>query len=157
MYITLFLCLLGLASAQTTNVTLISSVEQDGRQAACPGEVVTFTCRVTDSGALQWIAEPFISQNDPVILSSFDSEGETRDPTPQIHIILDNISLASDPRLSNFISTLTVNDSTALNGTEIQCTNGIHTGMQMLILGSKFMHDMSITNKMLVTIKAGTW
>ena len=128
-------------------------MEQDGKQAACPGEVVSFTCMVLESGSLQWIAEPFINKNDPVILSSVDSEGDTRDPTPQIHIILDNISLASDPRLRNFISTLTVNDSTALNGTEIQCSNAALNHMKVLVIGSEFMHNMSVASKMLVVIK----
>ena len=102
---------------------------------------------VTESGALQWIAEPFISQNDAVIFTGVSSEGETRDPTAQIHIILDNISMASDPRLRNFIPTLTVNDSTALNGTVIQCNNGIFNSMQVLTIGSEFTHNMSITSK----------
>ena len=126
----------GLVSAQT--VTLTSSVEQDGRQAACPMEVVTFTCRVTEAGSLGWIAEPFISQSDPAVFSSVSSEGEIRNPTALIHIVLDDISPASDPRLRNFISTLTVSDSTALEGTVIQCGNGIVTVSETIIIGSKF-------------------
>ena len=32
----------------------------DGRQAACPGEVVTYTCTVTQGGAITWTAAPVL-------------------------------------------------------------------------------------------------
>ena len=129
--------MLALASSQTT--TLTSSVEQDGRQAACPGEVVTFTCMVTEAGGLVWFAEPHISQSDPVIFSvASATAGDTRDPTAQIHIVLDEVSQSSDPRFANYTSTLTVRNSTALSGTEIQCSGGIITDSNTLVLGSKF-------------------
>ena len=129
--------MLALASSQTT--TLTSSVEQAGRQAACPGEEVTFTCNVTDAGGLVWFAEPHISQSDPVTFSgSGATAGETRDPTAQIHIVLDDVSPGSDPRLASFTSTLTVRNSTALSGTVIQCSGGIITASNTLMVGSKF-------------------
>ena len=34
-------------------ITLTSTV--DGRQAACPGDVVTYTCNVIEGNVLQWI------------------------------------------------------------------------------------------------------
>ena len=127
-----------MASAQT--VTLTSCVEQDGRQAACPGEVVTFTCVVTEAGGLQWIAEPFISQSDPVTFTIINANGETRDPVAQIHIILADVSPASDDRLRNFISILTVSNATALSGTAIHCNGGDPqiTADKILTIGSKF-------------------
>ena len=42
-------------------VTLVSSVEQNGRTAACPGEVVTFTCTVTQGASLNWASTAFTS------------------------------------------------------------------------------------------------
>ena len=42
-------------------VTLASSVEQDGRTAACPGELVTFTCTVTQGVSLNWASTAFTS------------------------------------------------------------------------------------------------
>ena len=42
-------------------VTLVSSVEQDGRTAACPGELVTFTCTVTQGFSLNWASTAFTS------------------------------------------------------------------------------------------------
>ena len=125
-----------LASAQTVNLT--SSVEQAERQAACPGEEVTFTC-VTGTEVLQWVAEPHISQSKPVQFSGASTTaGETRDPTPQIHIVLDEVKNSTfDDRLSTFVSTLTVRNSTALSGTVIQCSNGMITTNNSLIVGSK--------------------
>ena len=118
-------------------MTLTSSVEQAGRQAACPGEV-TFTCTVTERGSLQWIAEPHINQSNPVIFAGASvAAGETRDPTPQIHIVLDEVN-GSDPRLRDYVSTLTVRNSTALSGTVIQCSDGRNTINNSLIVGSKF-------------------
>ena len=114
-------------------------MEQAERQAACPGEEVTFTCNVTDAGALIWIAEPHITQSDPVTFSvASATAGETRDPTAQIHIVLDDVSPGSIPQVRDFISTLTVKNSTALSGTVIQC-NGIGTTKNnSLMVGSKF-------------------
>ena len=114
-------------------------MEQAERQAACPGEEVTSTCVVTDGAALQWLAEPHITQSDPVTFSvASATAGETRDPTAQIHIVLDEVSPGSIPQLRDFISTLTVRNSTALSGTVIQCSNGMNTVNNTLIVGSKF-------------------
>ena len=143
-------CTQGLASAQDSQdpaqtVTLTSSVEQDGRQAACPGEEVTFTCTVTGTAVLQWIAEPHINQSDPVLFSvASATAGETRDPTPQIHIVLDDVrNYTFDPRFRDFVSTLTVRNSTALSGTVIQCSNGVFTTRNnSLIVGSKCHVDL---------------
>ena len=98
-------------------------MEQAGRQAACPGEEVTFTCNVTDGGAIVWVAEPHITQSDPVIFAGGVTAGETRDPTAQIHIVLEDVSPGSVPQVRDFVSTLTVRNSTALSGTVIQCSS----------------------------------
>ena len=135
----------GLASAQTT-VTLSSSVEQAGRQAACPGEEVTFTCVVTDGGALRWVAEPHINESSPVTFSgSGATAGDTRDPTAQIHIVLDDVSPGSIPQVRDFVSTLTVRNPTALRGTVIQCSSGNITVSNTLMVGSKFVDLWFIT------------
>jgi len=47
-------------------VALTSSVQQAGRQAACPGETVVFTCNVPDDVALQWIAGNQIPFTNPI-------------------------------------------------------------------------------------------
>ena len=129
--------MLALASAQTT-VTLSSSVEQAGRQVACPGEEVTFTCTVTDGVGLLWIAEPHISKSDPVLFAGGATAGETRDPTALIHIVLDDVSQGSDPQLSDYVSTLAVRNSTALSRVVIQCSGWIVTTNNTLMVGGKF-------------------
>ena len=100
-------------------------MEQAGRQAACPAEEVTFTCNVTESGGLQWIAEPHITQSDPVTFTIINNSGDVEDRTAEIHIVLEQVSPASDRRLRDFISILTVRDSAALNGTLIHCNGGV--------------------------------
>ena len=120
-------------------------MEQAGRQAACPGEEVTFTCNVTESGALQWIAEPHISQSNPVTFAGGATAGDTRDPTAQIHIVLDEVSPGSIPQVRDFVSTLTVRNSTALSGTVIQCSSGVITVSNALMVGCKFVDLWFIT------------
>ena len=116
-------------------------MEQDGRQAACPGEVVTFTCEVAEGIGLQWIAEPFIPRNNPgTVVFLIDAvNGTTDNPTAEIHVVLDAVSPTSNPRLGDFISTLTVNDPGAVEGVVIQCNaaDPIFTASKTLITGSK--------------------
>ena len=119
---------------------LTSSVEQAGRQAACPGEEVNVTC-VTEKSFLSWFAEPYINQSDPVPVAfsgAGATAGETIDPTAQIHIVLVEVRNTSDPLFRTFVSILTVRNSTALSGTVIQCSDGIITANNSLIVGSKF-------------------
>ena len=122
-------------------MTLTSSVELDGRQAACPGEVVTFTCTVAEAVALEWIAEPFIPRNDPIRVQFLPDakNGTMMDLTDQIYIVLDAVSPTTDPRFVNFISFLTVNDSSAIRGIIIQCIAGDPdlTANNTLTTGSK--------------------
>jgi len=37
----------------------------DGRQAACPGEVMTCTCTVMQGAVLEWVAAPYITNTNP--------------------------------------------------------------------------------------------
>ena len=102
----------GLASAQT--VTLTSSVEQDGRQAACPGEVVTFTCMVTEAGSLQWTSDRFQSIR---FLSNAAEQSEV--DQGEFHAVL--TSNVGGGLFRNLTSTLRVNASITLNGVIIHC------------------------------------
>ena len=105
-------------------MTLTSSVEQDGRQAACPGEVVTFTCVVTEATILSWIAEPFIPQSDPIDFVPSSSAGTMAvDGSGQFRAVLDSIMFIGSG-LVVFTSRLTVtaSGSGTLSGTEVQCS-----------------------------------
>ena len=119
-YCSLLRILSGPTSAQT--VTLTSSVEQlqDGRQAACSGEVVTFTCMVTDGVALSWTAEPYIPMMDPIRFLVSDTAGDTAmDSSGQFRARLTNVTQSGE--VGNLTSELTVNASETLGGTGIQC------------------------------------
>ena len=105
-------------------MTLTSSVEQDGRQVACPGEVVTLTCMVIEATRLRWIAEPFIPQSDPIdFVPSTPAGTMTTDDSEQITAVLDSITFTGGSLLT-FTSRLTVtaSGSGTLSGTEIQCS-----------------------------------
>ena len=59
-------------------VVLVSSVEQDGRAAACPGELVIFNCTVTQGLSLNLASTVFTCDNSPTfVLSASTSVGDT--------------------------------------------------------------------------------
>ena len=112
--------------AAVPTVSLTSSVE---KEAACPGEEVTFTCTIEDGTTLDWISEAFSGVpssfyrfvvGDPVLMLRV-YEGFTTTLTREI----------PDPDMPGFgdlTSTLTFTASTdELNGTVIQCSNTITT------------------------------
>ena len=103
-------------------MTLTSSVEQDGRQAACPGEVVTFTCMVTSAGGLRWIAEPFIPQSgsDSIFFPPDASVGDM-DGSGEFRAVI--VGAVPRPPLADLTSELTVTVSETLDGTVVQCSN----------------------------------
>ena len=110
----------GLASAQT--VTLTSSVELNGRQAACPREVVTFTCTVTDSASLRWIAEPFINRSNPITFVVSSAPGDMAvDNSGQFRAVLTSLSVAQSGLFGDLASELTVTATETLGGTVVQC------------------------------------
>ena len=43
----------------TATITLTSTL--NGRQGACPREIVTYTCTLTQGSFIEWTAEPFLS------------------------------------------------------------------------------------------------
>ena len=100
------------------NVLLTSTVVEYGRQFACEGEVVTFTCQVNRSLSLQWHS-PLIHEiiystrlDDPVVVS--------RSP-----FIATRTSIARDGLNTNFTSTLQVIASRAFAriNTTVECRN----------------------------------
>ena len=115
LYDKLFLhSLSGLASAQT--VTLTSSVEQDGRQAACPEEMVTFTCMLTRANGLRWSSDRF----QPVEFIGDEPEQSEEDQGAFHAVLTSNVG---GVLFRNLTSTLNVNASVTLNGAIIYCTN----------------------------------
>ena len=111
--------LLYLAEAQT--VSLTSSVEQDGRQAACPGEVISFTCTLAGDVGIRWVADPFISQSQPIDFAIHTDTNGISQERGEFHVILNTVTMLSYLH-ANFTSTLTVRVSDSLDGIVVQCT-----------------------------------
>lgn len=104
-------------------VNLSSSVEEDGRQFACPEERVTFTCEVNQSAIARIAAEPFICRNDPVSYIASSIVGSSNSH----RIFQANLTMVQpEPRprdvIANFRITLTTNTTNETN-TVIECAD----------------------------------
>ena len=99
---------------------LTSNVEENGRQFACNGEMVTFTCQVFRSVFLKWNS-PLIHQTPIVFVSGFTTQVSTSRPP----FIATLTSIAGIGLNTNFTSTLQVNASRtfAKNQTIVECRN----------------------------------
>ena len=102
------------------NVVLTSTVEENGRQFACEGEMVTFTCHVLRSIFLQWNS-PLIRQIPVVFVTGFTALMSTSRPPFTATLA----SIAGIGLNTNFTSTLQVNASRmfAKNDTTVECRN----------------------------------
>ena len=70
--------LLHVLTLVTAEVVLVSSVEQEGRAAACPGELVIFTCTVIQGLSLNWASTVFTCDDNPrFVLAASTSVGDT--------------------------------------------------------------------------------
>ena len=117
----------------STAVILTSTIEDQGRVAACPGEEVVFTCRASDSGSLSWISDQFSSElvlrfgpSDPQNTPRVD--GNFIATLTEVIVNPDNVIFAT------FTSTLAVNATVELSGTVIECTDSIMTEDQTLLV-----------------------
>ena len=102
-------------------VILTSSIADQGRVAACPGEEVVFTCRTVEASGLIWNSAQFsnpqrfrFAPNDPQNASRVDGSFTAT--------LTEVITKPSDVRFANFTSTLAVNATVGLSGTVIECT-----------------------------------
>lgn len=78
--------------AEAESVLLTSSVEQDGRQLACPGEVITFTCTIAKAAGIRWTAEPFITQTNPIIFTITNENNDVQD-RGVFHAVLKTVTM----------------------------------------------------------------
>ena len=113
--------------------TLVLESSVDMRQ-VCPGEVVTYSCTVTQGFALDWIVEPFISIGDPIrfvldstpVGRSVDCSGVTPPLCSNITFVAtftntaNRMTVTSGP-VADMTSTLTITTAVRLNGTVVQC------------------------------------
>ena len=130
-------CMHGQFTAGKAIVTLTSTL--DGRQTACPGEVVTYTCTVLRTSAAGWHIPPDIME-----FNFFPSS-----PIGHRTVIGDfQLALTSSvvdpktPALANITITVTVIGTVGHNGTVVQC-RGDEPGERMnLVLDIASKHRM---------------
>ena len=114
------------------NVMLTSTVINDGRQFACEGEMVTFTCQVIRSASLQWYS-PLIR----LIVYNI----RFTDPVVSMPPFTANLtSIGRSGIFSNFTSTLQVTASrmfTRIN-TTVECRNqpGVNMSSRFTVAGN---------------------
>ena len=123
----------------TATTTLASSL--NGRQTACPGTLVTYTCTVTQGVVLEWTAEPFITESNRRQFSSTaapeDRVLSCRDFTSPVQCAdfdyqatLTSVSTIQN-RYANMTSTVKFTARVMVNGTVVQCKGLTATGVQM--------------------------
>ena len=109
-----------------TASSLTSSVEEQGRQAACPREEVTFTCMVDDGFSLEWISDAFSGA--PEQFSQFDTDSEvgvSRMYDQFTANLTRLVSTPGNPGVGDITSTLVFIAAAEHNGIVIQCTDRI--------------------------------
>lgn len=97
------------------NVLLESSVVESGRQFACDGELITFTCEVFGSISLQWRNELI----NPITFLSSDNAPVTLSRPPFFATLTSRVGSGID---ANFTSTLQVNASRN-SSQSVECRN----------------------------------
>ena len=105
-------------SVSVAGVVLTSTVEEDGRQFACEGEMVTFTCQVIRSLTLQWDSQHIRPVS--IVFSAGATASTTRSP-----FIATRTNIVGSGLNTNITSTLQVNASRTFgrNETTVQCRN----------------------------------
>ena len=125
-------------NTHAATITLTSTL--DGRQTACPGEVVTYTCTVTQAFLLEWTAEPFINETNRLQFSrSTPAEDRVIDcsdssTVPCTDLDYQTTLTSVGPVQSGFAdmtSTFRFTASARVNGTVVQCRESTATGVQM--------------------------
>ena len=117
-----------LFTAGTATVTLTSTL--DGRQAACSGEVVTYTCTVAQGAGLEWTVEPFLPSNTLRFLPDTTPADQMQDCNDFVSIDCAVFDFQSTVSITNSNAGMTLADLTStfrftarfeLNGTVVRC------------------------------------
>ena len=136
-------------------VVLNSSV---GMRRACPGEMVTYTCTVTQGFLLDWIVEPFLNGSTRIRFALGSTPlGRSVDCNAVSPPQCDNIDFAAtftntaNPTtvqggtLADMTSTLTITATVRLNRTVVQCRGMTAVGFPVVnntlhVAGAAIMH-----------------
>jgi len=104
----------------------------DGRQAACPGEVVIYTCIVTQAASITWTAAPVLvgisvrfrstSPTDERQLSCSDSSSPVLCANLDYQATLTRIGTVDMIGAADLTSTFRFTARAELNGTVVQCS-----------------------------------
>ena len=103
----------------------------DGRQAVCPGEVVAYTCTVTQTTILDWTAEPFLSLSDRVRFGlGSHNEQATQNCSDIQNVQCTDIDFLAtltsvgpiQSSVADLTSTFTFAATAWLNGTMVRCS-----------------------------------
>ena len=133
----------GMICFLAANVTLTSL---DGAQAACLGEVITYTCTALRTNAIEWIVTPGVSS-----ATFFQDSTITERTIEDFHLAL-TIRIPNGTGTSDLTSTLTVNTTASQNGTIIQCVSAHgRAKLELSIVTSKLCtflltHELTICN-----------
>ena len=121
-------------------ITLTSNL--NGRQAACPEELVTYTCTVAQAATLDWIGEPFISERNRLQFTTTTPPGNrvlacgTSTSPVQCADFDYQATLTSVGPIQNgfadMTSTFSFTASARVNATVVQCVGATATGAQMV-------------------------
>ena len=103
------------STAGTATITLTSTL--DGRQTACPGVVVTYTCTVLRTGSAGWGVPPSMR-----LINYFPSSPVGRRDIGDFQVALTNrFPDPNNARIADLTITLTFTATLARNGTVVQC------------------------------------
>jgi len=103
----------------------------DGRQAACPGEVVTYTCNVTQAASVTWTAAPVLvgivvrfrsnSPSDERQLSCNATSSPVQCTDLDYQATLTSVGTVDMNGAADLTSTFRFTAIAELNGTVVQC------------------------------------
>ena len=112
----------------TATITLTSTL--NGRQGACPREIVTYTCTVTQGSILEWTAEPFLSATDLRFTPTTPANSRMVDRDDYVNIQCTVFDFQSTVSITNINAGMTLADLTStfrftaraeINGTVVRC------------------------------------
>lgn len=127
----------------TATITLTSTL--NGRQGACPREIVTYTCTVIQGFILEWTAEPFLSATELRFTPTTPANSRMVDCDDYVNIQCTVFDFQSTVSITNINAGMTLADLTStfrftvraeINGTVVQCrvadVNGVATQNETL-------------------------
>ena len=111
-----------------------------GMRGACPGEIVTYTCTVTQGFQLDWIVEPFLPNTAQILFTSTTPVGSRLDCSRVAAVRCEdfqfvatltttaNPTVVLSTTLADMTSTLAFTATSRLNGTVVQCRGSTADG-----------------------------